>query len=149
MPAPTAIKPTIVLVPGFWVGRNAFDKVVVELHAQGFKTHVAPLVSTGRVASKNPRSPSLHDDIAAVRSVIQPIAEAGETIILVLHSGGGFVGAAAIGGLSEGVRNEEKKRGGVRQIVAFSAAVQYTGYDHGFFEIKVSISAMIGSLPLC
>lgn len=49
----------------------------------------------------------MHDDINAVRKVLEDILERdGKEIVLVLHSSGGFLGSNAI----EGMSVEERKR---------------------------------------
>ena len=69
-------KPNIVFVPGFW-------------EAHGFLTVSAPHLShavTSACTSKTSLGLTVDDDIAAVRALVEPIAEAGQEVLIVLHS---------------------------------------------------------------
>ncbi|PYI11019.1 alpha/beta-hydrolase [Aspergillus sclerotiicarbonarius CBS 121057] len=115
--------PTILFVPGFWEGPTVFDPVSTLLTADGFTTEIAVLPSTG---TTSPGNPSMADDIAAVRTHLEKIVQRWEEVILVLHSAGGFLGSAAMEGLSKSA----VRKGGVVKIVFLSGAVFPEGYEH-------------------
>ena len=101
--------PTIVFVPGFWEGPAVFEKTTSLIQSQGYVTEIASLVSTG---TTSPGNPSMDDDVANIRSTIVKIVEAEQEVLLVLHSAGGFLGSAAINGLTTKARKEQGLKGG-------------------------------------
>ncbi|GLA04160.1 hypothetical protein AnigIFM60653_004204 [Aspergillus niger] len=115
--------PTILFVPGFWEGPKVFSPVCDLLQAAGFKTDVCTLPSTGTIS---PGNPTMADDITAVRGHLTRIVQRGEEVILVLHSAGGFLGSAAMEGLSKSAVGQ----GGVVKIVFLTAAVFPEGHEH-------------------
>jgi hypothetical protein len=132
-------KHDIVLVPGFWEGPDSLQSSVQLLRKDGYITHVAPLRSTGVPYRENPKSPSLHDDVATVCSVIKPLVEEGKDIVLLLHSASSFIGSHAIEGLSKVARAKEGKKGGVDFIAFLTAGVYPEGASTGpmpFFDVK-------------
>ncbi|GLA63415.1 hypothetical protein AtubIFM54640_004562 [Aspergillus tubingensis] len=115
--------PTILFVPGFWEGPKVFTPVCDLLQADGFRTEVCTLPSTG---TTSPGNPAMTDDIAAVRDHLTSIVQRGEEVILVLHSAGGFLGSAAMEGLSKSAVGQ----GGLVKIVFLAAAVFPEGHEH-------------------
>ena len=131
--------PTILFVLGFWEGSTPFAYMISLLQSQGYSTHFATLPSTGKTSRGNPE---LKDDIAAVRSTITDLVDAGEDIILVLHSAGGFLGSEAASGLDVKARLEAGLKGGVSKIVFLAGAVWPEGFKHGplpFFTYDVGV----------
>ena len=122
------MSPTVLFVPGFWVGTTPFDQVSSLLQSQGFTTQTVALPSTGSVSPDNPTMP---DDIAAIRTAVQKLVEAEQDVVLVLHSGGGFLGSNAIEGLGAKTRLDKGLKGGVTHIVFLAAAVFPEGFKHG------------------
>ena len=120
--------PTILLVPGFWEGPEAFEALSSQLSSSGYTVGIAQLLSTGTVS---PGNPSMSDDIAGVRKQIEVIVEKNEDVVLVLHSAGGFIGSNAMEGLSAKTRKEKGQQGGVKGIVFISGAVFPEGFTHG------------------
>lgn len=129
---------TLVFVPGLWEGTAPFDAVTKSLQTYGYPTVYAPLVSTG---CASPGNPTLLDDVAHIRSVIKSLVEESKEVILVGHSAGGSLGAAAIKGLSVKERSEAGKKGGVTKLVFLSAMLVPAGFRHPdvleFFDIQV------------
>jgi len=123
------MKPTILFVPGIWEGPTVFNHVCSLLQDLGFPTQTCTLPSTG---TKSPGNPSMHDDKLAIRSVVQKLVEEeGKTVVLVCHSAGGFLGAAAIEGLAVNVRKEKGESGGVGKLVFLCAGLAPEGFEHG------------------
>ncbi|TVY36053.1 hypothetical protein LSUB1_G006303 [Lachnellula subtilissima] len=127
--------PTILFVPGYWEGPVTFERVVSLLRSQGCPTEIAELVSTG---TTSPGNPSMLDDIAAIRLVVQKLVEEEEKdVILVVHSIAGMLGPCAIEGLGSKIRSDAGLKGGVRKIVFLAAAIAPKGFTHTpmpFFE---------------
>ena len=82
----------------------------------------------------------MEDDIAAIRSAVKSLVDQGRELVLVLHSGGGFLGSNAIEGLTLPPREKEGLAGGVKKIVFIAGAVFVEGFEHKplpFFKIEV------------
>ena len=119
--------PTVLLVPGFWVGSEPYAAVTKLLSASGFETSIAPLLSTG---TTSPNAPTMADDIASIRTRVEILLETGADIVMVLHSGGGFLGSAAIEGLGKKAREADGKANGVVKLVFLSGALFPEGHEH-------------------
>ena len=125
------MSPTILFVPGFWEGAAPFADVSARLQSKGFQTEVALLPSTG---TTSPGNPSMQDDIAAIRQKVSGLVDAGHEIIMVLHSGGSFLGSNAIEGLTT-----QGSRIGVSRMVFLAGAVFPEGFEHSplpFYDIQ-------------
>ena len=132
--------PTILFIPGFWEGSAPFAQVRSLLEAHGFPTEVAPLISTGK---SSPGNPSMLDDIAAVRTTVSKLIENRREVVMVMHSGGGFIGSNAIEGL--GAKGRGEGRGGVIKLVYLTAALFPEGFTHRplpFMEFDVSFISL-------
>ncbi|MCJ1395230.1 hypothetical protein MMC18_008113 [Xylographa bjoerkii] len=121
------MNPTILFVPGFWEGAAPFARVSALLQAEGYRTEIAVLPSTGTVS---PSNPSMEDDIAAVRATVEKLVMVGNDVVMVMHSAGGFLGSNAIEGLSANARVEKGLKGGVTHIVFLCAGVYPVGFTH-------------------
>ncbi|GKU07389.1 hypothetical protein FLAG1_09524 [Fusarium langsethiae] len=124
-------KPTIVLAPGAWHLANCYDDLRQELHSRGWKTDSVDYPSVGA----EPPTIGLDEDAAAVRNVLQRLADDGEQIVLAVHSYGGLVGANAVKGLGYRQRREQGLPGGVIMYVYMAAFVAPVG---------MSITQMLG-----
>ena len=121
-------KQTILFVPGLWEGPKVFTHVSTLLHAQGYTTQTTTLPSTG---TTSPGNPSMADDEAAIRTVVKTLVEREQkTVVLVCHSAGGFLGSAAISGLSSKARKDAGEEGGVAKIVFLTAGLGPEGHVH-------------------
>ncbi|WP_182112441.1 MULTISPECIES: alpha/beta fold hydrolase [unclassified Actinotalea] len=88
-PAPAAAAPAVhvVLVPGFWLGAWAWDRVVPGLRAAGFVPHAVTL--PGLESADADRSGLTLDD--HVDAVLDLVAALDGDVVLVGHSGGAVV----------------------------------------------------------
>jgi pimeloyl-ACP methyl ester carboxylesterase len=131
-------KPTLVFVPGIWEGTSVFEAVASSLREHGYSTVYAPLASTGHAS---PGNPTLLDDVQHIRNVIMPLVENEKNVIVVGHSAGGPLGAAATKGLSVNERTEAGKVGGVQKFVFLTAGLVPAGWRHpdvlDFYDIQV------------
>ncbi|KAH8659749.1 Alpha/beta hydrolase fold-1 [Ilyonectria robusta] len=119
----TTSKPTIVFAPGAWHTPDCFDVVRDALHVRGWSTEA---VSYPSVAAEPPTK-GLADDAVAVRAALQRLADEGTTIVLVVHSYGGLVGANAVEGLGYKQRAKQGQSGGVIMFVYLAAFVTPLG----------------------
>ncbi|MHA7985590.1 alpha/beta fold hydrolase [Rathayibacter sp. CAU 1779] len=79
--------PTIVLVPGFWLGGWAWDAVAARLRDRGFP--VTQVTLPGLESTDTPRAAiTLADQLDAVTDVVR---SAGSPVVLVGHSGAGEI----------------------------------------------------------
>lgn len=111
-------KPAIVIVPGAWQLPSAFAPFADLLRSNGFDTEVVAMPSVG--GTQLPLT-GLSEDIAAVRRVVQPLAEAGREVVLLTHSAGGVSGGAAVKGLDARARGGAGLLGGVTRIIYMAA----------------------------
>ena len=140
--------PTVVFVPGFWEGTECFDAVSHLLSQKSLATKTIPLLSTGTIS---PNNPSMRDDIDHIKSEVEEELNKGEDIVMVLHSGGGFLGSNALEGLSAKSRASQGLKGGVVGIVFLTGAVFPEGFKHGplpFTEAKVISISFLPSQSL-
>jgi hypothetical protein len=119
--------PTILFVPGIWEGTAPFAHVSELLSSQGYTVHTAKLASTGTIL---PGNPSMEDDAAAIRAVVEKLTTTGHDVIWVLHSAGGFLGSMAIEGLTRKAYQSNGLKGGVAKIVFITGALGPEGTKH-------------------
>ena len=134
-------KPIIVFVPGFWEGPTVYDHVASKLKEAGYVTITASLASTG---SLPPNVRTYSDDIRAVKDKIEEAVDQDRTVILVMHSAGGFTGSHAAKGLSRLARSQSGKRGGIVNMVFLAGGIFPEGRKHESqlpcFDYQVSVS---------
>jgi hypothetical protein len=118
-------KPTMILIAGYFEGPKVWRRVTSILESDGYVVEVGAPLSTGH---RSPGNPTMDDDIAHMRSIVSKVVEEREEeAILCLHSGAGFLGAAAIEGLGAKVRKEKKLKGGVLKILFIAAGLLPVG----------------------
>jgi alpha-beta hydrolase superfamily lysophospholipase len=113
-------KPTIVIVivPGAWQLISCFAPFAGLLKSKGFDTEVVDMPSVG--GTQLPLT-GLAEDIEAVRTVVQPLVEAGREVLLLTHSAGGVSGGGAVKGLDARTRKEAGLPGGVVRVIYMAA----------------------------
>ncbi|GJC99144.1 FAD binding domain-containing protein [Colletotrichum higginsianum] len=111
----SAAKPTFVLAPGAWHKETCYSPAQQILESRGYPVEAVAYPS------------GLNDDAAAVRAVLERLADEGKEIVLVVHSYGGLVGANAVKGLGYKQRAKEGKKGGVITFVYLTAFVVPAG----------------------
>ena len=123
-------KPDIVCVPGFWEGPACFDRCAEQLRKAGYTVHAASLLSTSVPFSEDPKSPNMHHDVQQIRSLIDQLVNLDRSLILLLHSAGGFLGSGAIKGLTATARKDRGKKGGVIHLAYVAGGVFFEGTLH-------------------
>jgi pimeloyl-ACP methyl ester carboxylesterase len=111
-------KPTVLFVPGAWHTPESFQYVADHLIAAGYD-YVGvdkPSVSLGPDYVEN-----MDPDIESVRDAITKASDAGNDVVLVMHSYGGVPGSAGAKGLRKEDRAKEGKKGGVVRLVFVTA----------------------------
>lgn len=106
-------KPIIFCVPGGSCTPEYYDQVRKDLKGHGYSSVTVDLPSVGAV-------PALYDfteDVEAIRNCAARLAEAGEEIVVVLHSYAGLPGGEALRGLGKAEREKQGLKGGLIRIV--------------------------------
>ncbi|OJJ67025.1 hypothetical protein ASPBRDRAFT_187879 [Aspergillus brasiliensis CBS 101740] len=100
---------TVIFIPGAWHNPHCFEKVIQLLQAEGYVTDIVHLPSV------DPIQPHLDfsDDVSQIRKQIQVAVEAGQRVIVTVHSYGGLPGCEAIRGFDWGTRQRQGQPGGV------------------------------------
>ncbi|GLA28547.1 hypothetical protein AnigIFM63326_006126 [Aspergillus niger] len=108
MSAPT----TVIFVPGAWHSPHCFDKVVRLLQADGYHTDLVHLPSVDPI---QPHS-DFSEDVSQIRNQIQVAIDAGQRVVVTVHSYGGLPGSEAIRGLDWSTRQRQGQPGGVTHL---------------------------------
>jgi alpha-beta hydrolase superfamily lysophospholipase len=91
MDTKTPSTPTIVLVPGYWLGAWAWDAVAAELRGRGY--HVIAVTLPGLDRNHPHRaSTTVAQQAEGLRSAVHAAAADGSSVVLVAHSGAGYPG---------------------------------------------------------
>lgn len=110
-------KPTVVFVPGAWHNSEGFEAVAALLKAAGYGyrgLHLPSVTSNGPFIQSN-------EDAVFVLQAVTELVEAGEDVVIVMHSYGGIPGSSGAKGLSKEDRAKEGKQGGVIAMVYMTA----------------------------
>jgi len=113
--------PTVVVVPGAWHPASCVDPFCESLKKAGFPSKSITLRSVGNADI------SVSDDVAHIKSVIEPLVQGGEDVILIVHSYAGFPGTGAIAGLDKKGIKARGEKGGVLGIVFLASFVPLEG----------------------
>lgn len=108
MPAST----TVLFVPGAWHSPDCFDEIIQSLEAANYATCKINLPSV------NPPTHYLDfaADVAHIRAHIEAAADAGQNVVVVVHSYGSLPSNEAIKGLDIKSRREKGLKGGVTHL---------------------------------
>ena len=125
--------PSLLIVPGIYEGTEVFEPIIKRLQELGHvNVSTAALRSTGTDSHRKPII-TMDDDIASIASDLKRVVEdAGASgVVLLLHSAGGYLGSAAMKGLSVSARKAANMEGGIRKIVFLSAGIAPEGFKVG------------------
>jgi pimeloyl-ACP methyl ester carboxylesterase len=121
-------KPTLLFIPGAWHTPWHYSFVVNYLNAQGYESRVIPHVSNH---NDGPWPETWEDDITNLRAVLREESEAGNEVILVMHSYGGGPGGAACKDLLVPQRAKDGLKGGVKEVVYIASFAMDEGASFG------------------
>jgi alpha-beta hydrolase superfamily lysophospholipase len=116
--------PTVILVHGAWHTPPNYKSYADALRIQGFKVHCPHLPTC---SGTSPPTASLADDVAHVQKIVQSTVEAGEHVLMIMHSYGGAVGTGAVEGLSLSDRRAAGLAGGVIHLLYLCAYILAPG----------------------
>ncbi|KAA8647711.1 hypothetical protein EYZ11_000174 [Aspergillus tanneri] len=116
-------KPALIFAPGAWYPPTAFNPIIEKLTPHGYTCDTVAFPSI----QQKPAVQDLHQDIDAVRSLVETKADAGKDVIVVSHSWSGLPVNSALDGLSKAEREQDGKAGGVIRLVFISAFIPEIG----------------------
>lgn len=119
-------RPTFVCVPGFCHTPDIFEPLKTLLGHYGYPVLPVQLPSVlvnGSHASNDPAQ-----DTVAIRSLVSHLVEAGQDVIVILHSYAGVPGGDALQGLGKDERVQSGRRGGVLRIIFVMAWIVQEGF---------------------
>lgn len=122
-----ASKPTIVLVPGAWHNPNHYTPLTNRLEKAGYEVHALHLPSTGLNGGYPENLGDHTPDVALISSTIQRAADAGQDVVVAMHSAGGVTGSEATKNLSKADRATSGLPGGVTHLVFIAAFAKPEG----------------------
>lgn len=105
-------KPTVIFVPGAWHGPEAFSQVSSILENAGYHTVSIALAS---VNASQPLT-GFEPDVDRIRAAVQQTCDAGQDVILFMHSYGSIPAFESIKGLTKAARQQAGKQGGVTRL---------------------------------
>ena len=117
--ASSAIKPTVLIVPGAWHKPSAYSQLATHLESAGFPTAT---VSLPGINPPNPKDATCARDTESVRErLISLIEPDGKDVVVIAHSYGGVPAGGAAHGLSKSSRSHDGKSGGVLGLIYMTA----------------------------
>ncbi|KAL3461473.1 Alpha/beta hydrolase fold-1 [Aspergillus heterothallicus] len=125
-------KPTLIFAPGAWYPTEAFTPLTTILESEGYTCHTIAFPSIQQATTVR----DLSDDIAAVRALVEPEAQKGNDVVIVVHSWAGLPVNSALAGLEKSA--SEGRKGGVVKLVFISAFIP---------EIGQSLVSAFGGTP--
>lgn len=128
-------KTTILFVPGSWHGPQWFEQVITKLQAAGYQTDTVSLASNGPKEHVS----SMQPDVEIIRQHITEATDAGQKVVLAMHSYGSLPSMDAAHGLDYKTRQAEGKSGGVTHLFFICAFIIPAG---------VSLIQAFGGNPL-
>ncbi|KAF2682400.1 hypothetical protein K458DRAFT_454290 [Lentithecium fluviatile CBS 122367] len=156
-------KPTALLLQGTFQLPEAYDKFARLIESRGFPVVQPPYPSLIGQDQPHFTKKTLADDVQIVESAITKlIVDESKTILVVMHSYGGLVGAEAVPeNLTLKSRKERSLHGGIAYFFFFSAFFMPMGqsiatavgdspdHDHwdGRFKMRDPLTTMYSDLP--
>lgn len=113
-----ASKPVILIVHGAWHTPSHFSLLITHLQSQGYEALCPFLPTCNNVVLPNP---TMYDDIAVIRKIVEKMANQGKEIVVLLHSYGGVVGTDALAGLGK----KDAAAGGIIRIIYMCAFIPF------------------------
>lgn len=90
---------TIIFVPGAWHSPNCFNQVITYLHDAGYNT--AKVWTPSVLRDGAPPIQTFDPDVAEIRKHLELAVNAGQKVVLVMHSYGGLPGSQAVEGYDQ------------------------------------------------
>ena len=118
-------KPTIVILPGGCHSPSHYQELIEQLHLANYPTRSSVLPT---VNAQNPFATDPGTDVAFIREkLLLPIFEAGNDVLLVMHSYSGIPGSVAAKGWSKSERRSRGQSGGIVGLVYIASLLLHEG----------------------
>lgn len=115
----STLKPEIILIGGAWHYPESYAKFRTILGSQlGLTIHVPQLPTMN---GARPPTADLYTDCDAIRQLVTGLADAGRSLITIMHSYGGQIGTNALIGLGAEARKQQGLPGGIIELVYVGA----------------------------
>lgn len=129
--SPSAERPTIIACPGAFHDASPYmNSFIKSLKAAGFEAEAHGLTTPGHPEN------GVTDDEKMMRDAFVPHIEAGNDVVLLVHSYAGFPGCGAVSGYDKKGREARGEKGGLLGVVYIAAFVPQ--------EADSTVSAMLG-----
>ncbi|QMW38799.1 hypothetical protein G4B11_002035 [Aspergillus flavus] len=109
--------PVIVILHGAWYTPAHYAEFTSALKSKGHEVHIPRLPS---MSDTRPPNADLHTDTDFIRSYVKSLVEAGQEVVVFMHSYGGQVGTNALVGLGAETRKQQGQTGGVVLLIYMS-----------------------------
>lgn len=124
-------KPTFVLVPGAWHRPSYFAQIRAYLSDHGYPSVAVTTPSVG----SDPPATSIDVDIDAVEAAVRKVLDAGDDVVLLMHSYGGGPGSEAAGRIAKellgGSGGPGEGKGRIKRLVYVAAFIPIEGQQMG------------------
>ncbi|KAK6811114.1 hypothetical protein RU639_012946 [Aspergillus parasiticus] len=110
--------PAIVILHGAWHTPAHYAEFTSTLKSKGHEVYIPRLPS---MSDTRPPNADLHTDTDLIRSYVESLVEAGQEVVVFMHSYGGQVGTNALVGLGAETRKQQGQTGGVVLLIYMSA----------------------------
>lgn len=118
-------KPTIVILPGGYHSPSHYQELIEQLHRANYSTRSSVLPT---VNAQNPFAADPATDVAFIREkLLVPVFEAGEDVLLVMHSYSGIPGSVVAKGWSKSERRARGQTGGILGLVFIASVPLHEG----------------------
>ncbi|KAJ5638663.1 hypothetical protein N7528_001053 [Penicillium herquei] len=117
-------KPDILIICGAWHVPANYDKLRGILESQGHTVHV-PYLPT--VNCSRPPTADMYTDSDVIAKAVTDLADAGRSVVVLMHSYGGMVGTNGLADLGFETRKQQGLPGGVIRLVYMSASAHLEG----------------------
>ncbi|PYI09561.1 alpha/beta-hydrolase [Aspergillus sclerotiicarbonarius CBS 121057] len=120
----TPSKPAVLFIPGGWHVPASYSKLTSFLESRGHDVHVPDLPSMN---GARPPTADLETDTALFREYTQNLADAGRSVVVIVHSYSGQIASNGLAGLGAATRAQQGLPGGVVHIISLCAFILREG----------------------
>ena len=143
--------PTLIFTPGAWHSPECYSLIISKLEPLGYKCIALPLLAV----EQKPAVTDLQPDTDALRKRVLEEIDAGNDVVMVVHSWSGIIANGALVGLGKAEREKEGKKGGVLRIAYIcsfapeenvSLVTAFGGITPEWYDVKVCLFRKLGSV---
>lgn len=112
---------SVIIFPGAWHPASCMSSFVSSLRSIGLPAEAYTLRSVGDASA------GVADDVDYMRSIMNPLIDAGNDVVVVSHSYAGFPTTSAISGMDKRGREARGEKGGVLGVIYLASFVPQDG----------------------